>query len=81
MQTDYFECQLGVRLGDGLSPTLFNVFVNDLHTLFNTEDNIHPIFISSAKYGDMKIGCIIYAHNLVIISESDLGMQKYFKQA
>ncbi len=70
MQTDYFECQRSVRHGDGLSPTLFNVFVNDLHTLFNTED------CDLAKYGHIKIGCILYADDLVIILESYLGMQK-----
>ncbi len=40
-----------------------------IHCL-NTED------CNPAKYGDIKIGCILYADDLVIISESDLGMQK-----
>ena len=28
--TDYFDCPLGVKQGDTISPTLFSIFVNDL---------------------------------------------------
>ena len=30
MKTDYFDCPLGVKQGDILSPTLFSIFVNSL---------------------------------------------------
>lgn len=69
MRTEYFDCPLGVRQGDGLSPTLFNVFVNDLKDLFNSCE------CTPALYGNITIGCIQYADDLVIISESYDGMQ------
>ena len=28
--TDYFDCPVGVKQGDCLSPTLFAIFINDL---------------------------------------------------
>ena len=28
--TEYFECPIGVKQGDCLSPTLFSIFINDL---------------------------------------------------
>ena len=29
-ETDYFDCPIGVKQGDCLSPTLFAIFINDL---------------------------------------------------
>ena len=29
-KTDYFDCPIGVKQGDCLSPTLFAIFINDL---------------------------------------------------
>ena len=69
VHAEYFDCPLGVRQGDGLSPTLFNVFINDVQDLFNCED-CHP-----AKYHGITIGCLLYADDLVIISESSSGLQ------
>ncbi len=51
----YIDCSLGVHQGYGLSPTLFNIFVNDLQTLFNSVDS------NSAIYGNIIIGRLIYA--------------------
>jgi hypothetical protein len=67
--TEYFDCSIGVRQGDGLSPTLFNVFINDVQSMFNADDS------TPARYGNVKLGCLIYADDLVILSESPLGIQ------
>jgi hypothetical protein len=72
-RTAYFECTQGVRQGDGLSPTLFNVFVNDLvPILLNTE-------CEPAMYGNVPMGCLLYADDLIIISESQNGFENGIK--
>jgi hypothetical protein len=65
----YFISLLGVRQGDNLSPTLFNIFVNDLPKIFD-ETCDHAIF------GDIHLKCMMYADDLLILSESNLGLQE-----
>lgn len=65
----YFTSLLGVRQGDNLSPTLFNIFVNDLSNIF--DETCEP-----AIFGDMHLKCMMYADDLLILSETNLGLQK-----
>ena len=57
-----------MRQGDNLSPTLFNIFVNDLPNIF--DETCFP-----ASYGDLTLHCLLYADDLVLFSESDVGLQ------
>jgi hypothetical protein len=36
--SEYFEIFGGVKQCDSISPTLFNIFINDLSASFNTEE-------------------------------------------
>ena len=66
--TEAFPSQLGVFQGDNLSPNLFNIFVNDLTHCFN--EACMPCLL-----GEHRINCLLYADDLVILSESASGLQ------
>jgi hypothetical protein len=64
----YFQSTVGVRQGDNLSPTLFNLFINDIPQIFDkTSMPVH--------FGDMSINCMLYADDLIILSETLEGLQ------
>ncbi len=67
--SEYFECNIGVRQGDSLSPTLFNVFINDLANELETYNDV------SAILDTVNISFLFYADDLVLLSESDDGLQ------
>ena len=58
----------GVRQGCILSPRLFNLFINDIPELF--DNTCRPVTL-----GDEKISCLMYADDLVILSETESGIQ------
>ena len=66
----YFTSSCGVKQGDVLSPTLFNLFINGL---INDLDNssIDPVSV-----GDVKVTSLMYADDIILLSESQEGLQK-----
>lgn len=67
--TNNFSSYKGVRQGCVLSPLLFNLFINDIPNIFNK--TCKPINI-----GESDINCLMYADDLVLMSESKEGMEK-----
>ena len=70
--TDYFDCPIGVKQGDCLSPTLFAIFINDLAieiknsgvgVKLNIEDEITLINI------------LLYADDIVLFAENEIDLQ------
>ena len=68
----FFNSLVGVRQGDNLSPTLFNIFINDIPKLFDYS-------CTPALFGNIVIKCLMYADDLIAIHvhvyESYSGLQ------
>jgi hypothetical protein len=68
MLTNWFETESGVLQGDTLSPTLFNVFINDLVSEVNMLNKGIPI-------GDHNLSILLYADDIVIMSDCEENLQ------
>ena len=64
----------GYRQGDGLSPMLFNIFTNDLPDIFD-HSKTDPVQLDTTK-----LNCLLYADDLVLLSESEKGLQSCLEQ-
>ena len=58
-----------MRQGDTLSPDLFKIFINDLVEIFGDE-------CDAVSLGDLKSNCLMYADDVIIVSQSEQGLQK-----
>ena len=66
--SDNFTSNIGVRQGDNISHTLFKIFINDLVNVFN--DSCDPVSLNC-----LKLNCLMYADDLVLMSETAEGLQ------
>ena len=66
---DFGNYEKGVRQGDGLSSLLFNIYINDIDQIFHY-DVTDPVSLDSTK-----LNCLIYADDLLLLSESEKGLQ------
>ncbi len=71
MLTDWFKTEGGVKLGDTLSPTLFNIFIND-PDLANDTNSLNL----GIDIGGFGISILLYADEIVLLSESEQDLQK-----
>ena len=75
MLSDTFDTNQGVRQGCILSPLLFNIFISDLPDILNKEEN-DPAIIGSEE----KLSCLLWADDLVLISQSKEGLTKMLNE-
>ena len=67
--TDWFSQVSGVRQGDTLAPTLFAIFINDLAL------EIRSLGLGIPTQNDENISILMYADDVVLISDSEEGLQ------
>ena len=68
--TKTFPSTIGVRQGDNLSPTLFNLYINDLQQHLKNEENTDPVTI-----GTFTLNALLYADDVILLSTSSKGLQ------
>lgn len=74
--SEFFECNVGVRQGENLSPLLFALYVNDLES-YLLERNCEPVVISGQQTTVMlKLLLLLYADDTVILADTPEALQK-----
>uniref|UniRef100_A0A9J8AFQ2 ribonuclease H n=1 Tax=Cyprinus carpio carpio TaxID=630221 RepID=A0A9J8AFQ2_CYPCA len=68
-RTEYFPQRRGVRQGCSLSPTLFNIYINQLASVLEHAP------IQGLTLHDTEIKCLLYADDLVLLSPTKEGLQ------
>jgi hypothetical protein len=67
-ETSSFSSKIGIKQGCIIIPTLFSLYLNDMVKIF---DKIcDPITINN-----IKVSCLMYADDIVLISQSAKGLQ------
>lgn len=67
--TPTFQSSIGVKQGDVLSPNLFKIFINDLPDIFLKTSG-------AVNVNDNRVDCLMYADDIVILSETQDGLQE-----
>ena len=68
-ETDYFDCPIGVRQGDCLSPTLFAIFINDL------AEEIKASNVGLDLDSETFVNILLYADDIVLLAKDEHDLQ------
>ena len=70
--TEYFDCPVGVKQGDCLSPTLFSIYINDLaqeikHSGIGISLEIED-FVGNVS--EMIVNILLYANDIILMKQT-----------
>ena len=74
-ETDYFDCPIGVKQGDCLSPTLFAIFINDLALEIKDSKLGINLDIEGGPKIDYICNILLYADDIVCLAENEADLQ------
>nr|XP_006825234.1 PREDICTED: RNA-directed DNA polymerase from mobile element jockey-like [Saccoglossus kowalevskii] len=66
----HFKLHNGVKQGCPLSPTLYNIYMNDF------TNDLNELQMSAPELSGKKINCLQYADDIAILSTTSSGLQK-----
>ncbi len=69
MLMDWFNTKAGVKQADSLSPTMFGIFINDI---------VEDVKSTGIEIDGHKICILLYADDIVLLSDTDEGLLKRF---
>ena len=72
-KTDYFDCPIGVKQGDCLSPTLFAIFINDL--ALELKQSGIGVDISIDLSAAILVNVLLYADDLALMADNEEDLQ------
>lgn len=75
-RSDYFSNLIGVRQGENLSPVLFSLFVNDLESYLEQNNNAFLNFKDETCNNYLRLMVLMYADDTIIMSNSAEGLQR-----
>ena len=82
-KSDFFNCNIGVRQGENLSPFLFALYINDFELFvrdrYNGVDllpqNLRSLMLNSGVDVFLKLFSLLYADDTILLSTSEEEMQ------
>ena len=75
LETAYFDCPLGVKQGDCLSPSLFAIYINDLAEEIKAAGLGLKLEAEDGLLSDYLLCILMYADDIVCLAEDEAELQ------